>query len=43
MFNAVHTWGLLLDEKAYMNLIGFYGKAGIHVTSYVSCVLCFWT
>ncbi|KAK4788197.1 hypothetical protein SAY86_019516 [Trapa natans] len=33
MFNAVHTWGLHLDEKAYMNLIGFYGKAGMHVNA----------
>lgn len=31
MFNAAHNWGLILDDKTYMNLIGFYGKAGIHV------------
>lgn len=28
MFNTARSLGLSLDEKAYMNLIGFYGKAG---------------
>jgi pentatricopeptide repeat protein len=29
MFNAARSFGLSLDEKAYMNLISYYGKAGI--------------
>ena len=28
MFNTARSLGLSLDEKAYMNLIGYYGKAG---------------
>jgi hypothetical protein len=29
MINAAQSLGLSLDEKAYMNLITYYGKAGI--------------
>lgn len=29
MFNTARSLGLSLDEKAYMNLISYYGKAGI--------------
>ena len=29
MINAAQSLGLSLDEKAYMNLISYYGKAGI--------------
>lgn len=29
MFNAAQSMGLTLDEKAYMNLISYYGKAGM--------------
>lgn len=29
MFNTAHSLGLSVDEKAYMNLISYYGKAGI--------------
>lgn len=28
MFNTARSVGLSLDEKAYMNLIGCYGKSG---------------
>lgn len=28
MFNTARSLGLSLDEKAYMNLVSFYGKAG---------------
>jgi hypothetical protein len=28
MFNKARSLGVPLDEKAYMNLIGYYGKAG---------------
>lgn len=28
MFNKAGSLGVPLDEKAYMNLIGYYGKAG---------------
>lgn len=29
MFNTARDLGLSLDEKAYMNRISYYGKAGI--------------
>lgn len=29
IFNAARNLGVSLDEKAYMNLINYYGKAGI--------------
>ena len=29
MFNTARSLGLCLDEKAYMNLISYYGKAGM--------------
>lgn len=29
MFNTARSLGLSLDEKAYMNLISYCGKAGI--------------
>lgn len=29
IFSAARDLGVSLDEKAYMNLISYYGKAGI--------------
>lgn len=35
MFNAGCSFGLSPDEKAYMNLISYYGKAGMVLLSAV--------